>query len=373
MVPNSGDLLLVRNPLLGADLETGFLALGLVPRVLEPAQVTLTELERARRAGFRSLLTVNRSPEVALACREAGLRYLSWTIDPLPRIRWTVIPDVDEEMFVHRKALLPPLTAMGHRAVEWLPLSAPARRWTDPVVPRASSRPSFVGSSLRDERNFFEGRLRDWGLGAAVESLVGFLDSVAEVAERDLSFQGFLARPGGVPEPLVRAAEGVVDRLDLAEALDAGLAWRFRRRVVSGMARLGCEVRGDEGWVESCGSSWSGLLRNGQEMSAHYRAAALDLDVPRLHQRGIATLRAFDVLACGGVLCLEAGTELEELFRSGEHYLDWRSPEERDAKIREAIAGSSTDGDRISAAGREAAWEHRLEVRLRRILLAHGR
>ncbi|MEK7255824.1 MAG: hypothetical protein AAB316_13825, partial [Bacteroidota bacterium] len=39
-----------------------------------------------------------------------------------------------------------------------------------------------------------------------------------------------------------------------------------------------------------------------QEMTRVYRDAAMNVDVPRLHQREIATLRAFDVMASGGLL-----------------------------------------------------------------------
>lgn len=361
-------IVLLHNPLIGTDLEAALWAAGVRVHLVEPAQITLSELKRLRSLGIEAFLSVNRSSDLALACREVRMRYISWTIDPVARDQWRWFPGTDEVLFVHRKALLRPLRAMGHERVTWLPLSAPSRRWSDPSPPRGTAAPSFVGSSLQDERRLYEGSLANWGLGAATAALTEFLDSIAELAERDLAFQGFLLQPGGVPESLIEAAQGKADRMDLAEALDAGLAWRFRRRVVARLAALGCEVRGDSGWEDCCGRSWSGPLLNGQEMTSFYRASALDVDVPRLHQRGIATLRAFDVLACGGVLALEAGTELEEIFRPGEHFLDWRTPEERDELVKAAASGGGAAFDLVAQAGREAAWEHRLEQRIERIL-----
>ena len=361
-------ILLLQNPLIGVDLEAALLGSGARVRVVEPAQITLSQLKRLRSLGTGTLLTVNRSPELALACREVRMRYISWTIDPVAREQWRLASGADEIIFVHRKALIRPLRAMGHEHVEWLPLSAPSRRWSDPSPFRGTKVPSFVGSSLQDERRVFEESLTRWGIGAAVGPLTEFLDSIAELAERDLAFHGFLMQPGGVPESLIEAALGKADRMDLAEALDAGLAWRFRRRVVARLAALGCEVRGDPGWADCCGASWTGPLLNGQEMTSHYRASSLDVDVPRLHQRGIATLRAFDVLACGGLLALEAGTELEDIFRPGEHFLQWRTPEERDELVKAAVSGGSGQFDQVAQAGREAAWEHRLELRVQRIL-----
>jgi spore maturation protein CgeB len=152
--------------------------------------------------------------------------------------------------------------------------------------------------------------------------------------------------------------------------MDAGLAWRYRRMQVVHMAKRGLAVHGDGGWLEEVGERWKGPLLNGTDMTRAYREAALNLDVPRLHQREIATLRAFDVLASGGLLVAESGTELEELFQPGVEFLAWRTPEERDEWLDAALAGGGARMDGIAEAGREAAWSHRLDVRVHRILEA---
>jgi len=361
-------LILVRSPLLGADLEAALLAAGRSVIPVLPSDLSLAALRRIAAQGATCLLGVNHAPALALLCRESGLAYVSWTIDPLPLERWALVEGARTSLFVHRKALVEPLLRMGHRQVEWLPLAAPARRWSDPLSPRGGMAPLFVGSSLQDERNLFTSRMESWGLGATTDALVSFLDSMSEMAERNRDFQGFLVHPQTLPASLVQALEGRVERADLAEAMDAGLAWRYRRMQVDHLAKRGMEVRGDGGWMDVVGERWKGPLLNGSDMTRAYREAALDVDVPRLHQREIATLRAFDVLASGGLLVAESGTELEELFRVGVEFLAWRSPEERDAMLDAAIAGGGAELDGIAQAGREAAWDHRLDVRVRRLL-----
>ena len=363
-------LILLRSPLLGVDLEVALLSAGRSVIPVSAPEITLVTLRKLASQGATCLLGVNHAPPLALLCREAGLAYVSWTIDPLPLERWTLLEGARCFLFVHRKALVQPLMRMGHPKVEWLPLAAPARRWSDPISARGGASPSFVGSSLQDERKLFTSRLAAWGLGGTLEALVSFLDSMAAMAERNRDFQGFLVQPQTLPASLVQALEGRVERSDLAEAMDAGLAWRYRRMQVVHMAKRGLAVHGDGGWLEEVGERWKGPLLNGTDMTRAYREDALNLDVPRLHQREIATLRAFDVLASGGLLVAESGTELEELFQPGVEFLAWRTPEERDEWLDAALAGGGARMDGIAEAGREAAWSHRLDVRVHRILEA---
>jgi hypothetical protein len=353
---------------MGADLEAALLAAGRRVILCDTADLSVAFLRDLAAKGAHGFLSVNHAPELALLCREANLPYVSWTIDPLPLSRWTFVEGGCNTLFVHRKALVEPLLRMGHARVEWMPLAAPSRRWAEPVMSRGVRAPSFVGSSLQDERGIFTSRMEAWGIGATLDALVSFLDSISSMAERNRDFRGFLVHPQTLPATLVQALDGRVDYLDLAEAMDAGLAWRYRRMQVSHLATLGVLVHGDPGWENVVGKQWRGPLLNGTDMTRAYRESSLNFDVPRLHQREIATLRAFDVLASGGLLVAEAGTELEDLFRPGEDFLAWTAPEERDEWIAEASAGGGSQMDRIAQAGREAAWNHRLDLRVQTLL-----
>lgn len=369
------ELLLVRAPLLGDDLEVALLASGAGVRRLEPTDIGLDLLNAAKNDGIAGLLSVNHSPQVALLCSLAGLPYVSWTIDPLPYRRWEILGGTDlslTTLFVHRKALVEPLRAMGYREVHWMPLACAERRWNDPVEGRRGDRGAlFVGSSLLDEREIFVDSMVRWGVGDALQGIDAALQGIAKACLWDRSFHGFLRDLSAVPKSLAEALPAV-DRMDLAEALDAGLAWHFRRELVAIICSAGVEVKGDGGWEESARRNWTGPLRNGREMTQAYATASVNLDVPRLHQREIATLRAFDVLGSGGLLACETGTELDELFEPGEQFLSWS--DERDLRaILEASVGHDPSLDRIAAAGREAVVAgHSLGNRAARILKRFG-
>lgn len=365
------ELLLVRAPLLGDDLEASLLASGANVRCLAPADVGLDLLRSARRDGVAGLLSVNHSPQLALLCSVAALPYVSWTIDPLPYKRWEILGGTDlslTSLFVHRKALVAPLLAMGYRGVQWMPLACASRRWNDLVDGSRGDRCSlFVGSSLLDERRILVDSLTRWGLAQALEGIDSVLRSVADACLWDRSFHGFMRDPSAVPKPLVDALPAV-ERQDLAEALDAGLAWHFRRELVKILCAAGVEVKGDDGWKDCANGHWTGPLRNGLEMTQAYAAASVNLDVPRLHQREIATLRAFDAMGSGGLLACESGTELDELFKPGEHFLSWSDAREL-MSILEAARGQDPSLDRIAEAGREAVIrEHSLDNRTGRLL-----
>jgi len=364
-------LILVDNPLIGVDLESALLGLGCSIRRAKPAELDAEWLRAAKESGIEAVLSVNHSPELSLLCTLTGLRYVSWTIDPLPSRRWSLLRGTDPDncrLFVHRKLLVPPLVAMGYRHVEWLPLACPARRFEGVQFhPARSNAPLFVGSSLQDERRILTESLRKWGMASELPAMDSMLKAVAEAFLWDRSFPGFARQPEAVPQAL-RALLPPVALGELAEVLDAGATWHFRRELVRVLVARGTQVRGDDGWREIAGDRWKGPLRNGQEMTEAYAQAAVNLDVPRFHQREIATLRAFDAMGSGGVLACESGTELDELFQPGKHFLTW-SDERGLREILEAAVARDAVFDRIGRAAHEAVVAHHsLESRARRIL-----
>jgi hypothetical protein len=358
---------------MGADLEAELLSQSAEVEVRDPADMGLDALHAARERGKRAVVSINHSPELALLCSLAGLRYVSWTIDPLRRKRWSILGGTDLpsiHLFVHRKAMVDPLRAMGYAHVEWMPLACATRRWTDPVDRvRGAGTPLFVGSSLQDERRILTTGFERWGIADALPAVESILAELSRDCLWDRSFAGFALDPNALPTSLLSAVPQV-DPLDVAEVLDAGLAWHFRRELVAVLAAREVEIKGDDGWLEVAGDRWTGPLRNGQEMTSAYAGAAVNLDIPRFHQREIATLRAFDAMGSGGLFACEAGTELDELLVPGEQFLSWSNLAELDG-ILDAVRRKDAGLDAIAAAGQVAVRAgHSLEDRVERILAA---
>lgn len=105
-------------------------------------------------------------------------------------------------------------------------------------------------------------------------------------------------------------------------------------------------------------------------MTQVYAASLANLDVPRIHQRDIATLRAFDVAASGGCLVAEPSTDLCRVFEEGREFLAYRNGQE----LTSVLARLRRDPGRAASVGvaarRRAEAEHRLALRAARLVEA---
>ena len=80
------------------------------------------------------------------------------------------------------------------------------------------------------------------------------------------------------------------------------------------------------------------MLSHHAPLSRVYSGSTVNVDLGRLYQLDIVTMRVFDVLACGGCLLAERSPELAALFAEGEHLDGWSSPDELVAKTARWLA-----------------------------------
>lgn len=363
---------LVEANLVAPDLALEFACLGWDVRRLAPASLGMDAFhDFVRFEKPRAVVSINHSPELAWLCSREDVVYASWTVDPLPLERLRVIDGTRQDLvrvFLHRSSQVPLFGALGFASVEWLPLAAPRRRFeqSESVIDHALP-PSFAGSSLLDEHGVLEQALVRWGVvGRDAETLRDAFDEFALAALDDPAFAGFPPGGQGIPARLLEIAGEPAPLV--AEAVNARMAAAFRRSRVRDLAGLGCVVHGDGGWSEIVGGAWKGALADGVPLTRLYAGSLANVDVPRLHQRDIATLRAFDVAASGGCLLAEPSADLVRLLEPGVHFL----PYVDGASLREALGRLRREPALSSGIGREArrhALErHRLEERAERIL-----
>ena len=62
------------------------------------------------------------------------------------------------------------------------------------------------------------------------------------------------------------------------------------------------------------------------------------MDIGRIYQKDIVTMRVFDVLACGGFLVTQDSPQLRSLFTPGEHLLAVNTPQEMHDAVAWALA-----------------------------------
>jgi spore maturation protein CgeB len=321
------------------------------------------------------IFTINFSPEMAFLATLGSVPYVSWTVDPLPPSRYRLYADTRTELclaFVHRRTLVDQMPALGIKNVEYLPLAAShAKRGkiadTRRLAPYACQL-SFVGSSLADER----ARLSDWLArkklaASALQSIELWLKKEFFNQLDDASFRGLAL--SDVTEELTCLCQDSFEQVELLDLLNGLLSHYLRIERIKACQRFDTRVYGDNFWA-TVTSQYYGVAQHGQQTTLIYNASLLNLDIPRIYQRDIITMRVFDILLCGGCLLTEFSPEILEYFRDGVHLMTYRNQQElleraeiclKDAALRQ----------QLSEAGRAHVLQthllsHRIETILQR-------
>lgn len=340
---------------------------------------SLEELARAlERARPDFVASINYVWGLAEFCRAHGARYLCWEIDPSterqPRVEG---PTEHCAVFTYRRAHVAAFCGAGFARVQHLPLGAdPGRRRPLDLTPaereRFAAPIAFVGSSLAPEARHARRRLDEllasWhpaGRDALERALAAqradFARYVLEDAlRRELGdFLAALESRGEREDPVALAAQ-----ISAAEKRVGYL----RALAESGNGELW--VWGDDGWSALAGSGarHRGYAGHRHELTRIYAGSGINVDIGRLYQSDIVTLRVFEVLACQGFLIAEQGADLAELFESGRELETYCELPELVDKVR--YYGARPDLRRaIAERGRRAVEErHSVRARVRAML-----
>jgi spore maturation protein CgeB len=337
---------LVEGELFFEDLAEAFRQRGDALAVLHPARLSPEEiLEELARARPDLVLSVNQVEGLAELCAQARVPYVVWEIDPR---MWVVQPPAPVarpwvHTFTYRRKHVARYLEAGFPFVEHLPLAAtPAFRMPvaldDDLRRRYGAPVSFVGSSLVLDN------LRDQQ--RAEEALRAKLQACTTPGERERwtralqvlrdalrAQQSDLMRPvliemleaGWAALGLVPELEVEGRRIDLRIVYARMFGTRRRALVVSSLARHGVAVYGDQAWREVLGPGceYRGPADHGLELTRIYNASILNLDIGRLYQLDIVTMRVFDILACGAFPLVERSEELDELLAPGLEVVSW--------------------------------------------------
>jgi len=329
--------------------------LGLAPWRLDPEGLALEELTLAlERLRPELVLAIGYRDGLAEFCHALGIPLVCWEVDPVTtRPRPLVVPDAAQSsfLFTYREDGADELRAAGFRHVRVAPLAAnTALRRRLPAEELAGSEPApvgFVGSSMaenaeRCRARFVEllaGRLdprTDGGAGP------GRQDGANGILERVLARQREEQGRFLVPELLEEEVPGARAALlasaageDLAILAGEVAASEKRLAWLRPLGRLGLHLWGDAGWraLESAGARYRGPVGQRDELTRVYNAITVHVDVGRLFQSSIVTMRVFDVLACGGFLLTEDTPAVRALFRPGLELDVYRGPEELADKV----------------------------------------
>ena len=154
----------------------------------------------------------------------------------------------------------------------------------------------------------------------------------------------------------------------MIDLLDGWLAHELRCARVRALTAYGLHTYGDDGWSGNAGN-YRGFARHYEQLNLIYGASMANLDLPRVYQRDIVTMRVFDVMACGGVLLSEWQADLADWFISGEHLMMYRSTAEMVETVSRILAMPPLERQAMGHAARNRVISrHRLASRVEEML-----
>ncbi len=371
------------------DLAAALTRAGYAVYSIDIHRLSREELDRtARRLRPALIAAINYTDGLTEFAATHGCPLICWEIDPTtsapPRCEG---PSGGAFLFTYRRSQVAELRAGGFDHAEYLPLAADLERRA-PVPLTAGERArygapvSFVGSSLQPQiAGFRRSFLATFGAGrpGTPDDLgAALLDEV--LAEQRRDFTRFL-----VPDALARRCPDLArgNPAQLAQLAQLGrwageiAAAEKRLAYVGRLGRFGVCVWGDEGWraAQTAGTSchYRGPAGHALELTKIYCASLINLDIGRLYQNDIVTMRVFDVLACGGFVLAEHSPALAELFDVGTEVDCYASADELEAKVAHYLAHPEA-ARAIARRGREAVCaRHDVNARVAHMLAVSGR
>jgi len=150
------------------------------------------------------------------------------------------------------------------------------------------------------------------------------------------------------------------------------LAYLWRKQVVSAIVPFGIHIWGKEEWKNEFAQNYRGKADHYLDLPKIYIASKINLDISRINQPNIVTMRVFDVLACGGFVLADRNETLLELFKEDWDIVCFDTPEEAVDKINYYL---NHENDRLTIAQRgydNVVNSHTFEHRINHILNRTG-
>jgi spore maturation protein CgeB len=325
-------------------------------------------------------------PEIS---SKLGIPLLIWEIDPtIERLASQLTTNPHTYIYTYRKSNVARFRKAGFEHVEYLPLAAnPTRRFPMDLnheeIFKYGADVSFAGSSMAEQAEVLQkiyGKLtqervfpsnpdspiRDyallWDLALHKQRQNPDRYVVEEV------FNEYLHRGSWV------IGDGNQRLVDLAFCAAETSASLRRAQALNTLSHLdkGARVRvwGDHGWRRMLPKAihYSGPVGHYRELTAVYNASRINLDINRIYQRDIATMRVFDVLACRGFLLADCSDDLGELFDLDSEVISYGSISEIPSLVRHFL-NHPREREQIAEAGyRRVTREHTIQLRVESML-----
>ena len=280
--------------------------------------------------------SINYVDGIAELCQSLDVPFLCWQIDPAthrPRRLQRTCPK--GHIFTYRQANQVEFRDAGFENVSHIPLATnPARRFPLQLSEherRHYQAPlSFVGASMANQATAYRHRFIALAKTHGVSDPIPKLERLLERQREDYStFQIPNLLEDCFPGLLQKVKEEERD-LNIVSLVGEISAAEKRFAYISGLSELGIHVWGDPHWdaLRRSPVTYRGQARHFEELTRIYCASQINIDIGRIYQSDIITMRVFDVLGCGGFLLTEENDALTEHFAVGEELETYRTLDE---------------------------------------------
>jgi spore maturation protein CgeB len=335
------------------------------------------------------IVSVNYRHGLSEISSSLGIPLLVWEIDPsIERLAPQPTGNPYTYIYTYRKSNVSRFREAGFKHVEYLPLATnPRRRFpmdlTHGEIEQYGADVSFAGSSMADQaevlRQLFARMTERRGFSANPSS------PIRDYARLwDLALQKQKQNPDRyvveevfkehLPQGSWVTGDGEHRLVDLAACTAETTASQRRAQALSTLSQLGDGARvrvwGDGGWRRFLPETihYSGPVGHFHELTAVYNASRVNLDINRIYQRDIVTMRVFDVLACRGFLLADHSNDLEELFDLNSELIAYRSLAEIPSLVKHFLCHPN-ECQQIAMAGHQRVLkEHTIQLRIERML-----
>lgn len=334
-----------------------------------------------KRLGPDLVFSINLINGLGEFCSAHGIECVVWEVDPATDPIAPLASSASTTcIHTFRQRNRQGFEEAGYAQVDYTPLAADTERrrpmnLDEFELERFGASVSFVGSSLVE---------------TAAASRTSFLEQFGQLDPQAQRSPGLGER---VIEELLASQRSNLDEFTLPLALESRLP-NFRRRCLehgmqdpaillgelaasekrqvylASLEKFNTDVWGDAGWETLEGIHYRGPALHESEVPRIYNASAINVDVGRLYQDDIVTMRIFDILACGGLVLAERSEALAELFELGVEVESYRGIDELRDKIDYYLAHPEA-AELIARSGHQAVVSrHQIIQRIRKMVPA---
>lgn len=305
------------------DLVYGLQQKGYAVYPLATALHSVAELDHTvQTIKPQAIFTINYLHGIAEFCVRHQVPFRCWEIDPATDQVSPFKEQGDVHIFTYRQANVGQWQAKGYPS-SYLPLASnPDRRTPGTQQPRGIS---FVGTSMVQTAASYFVRLVQL-LGSLGHDEVFARHSIEHILLKQSQANSYIA--DGLLATQFPSLPTTTD--DPAMWLGEVAASRHRIQAIQQLAELNIDVWGDAGWaqMDQTGVHYKGPAGHFHQLNDIYRSSLINIDIGRIYQPDIVTMRVFDVLACGGFVLAAHCEALAELFEVGQEVDSWKTMEE---------------------------------------------